>query len=204
MNIIIADDHQLILDGLLSVLTKQFPDAKCHGVLNKIDLFKSLRGQHFDILIQDIKFGADNAKDFLNELKQEFPKVKIVLLSTISDSVTIKQLSGKVDGYVLKSESLVEIKTAIQKLSKGEQYFSTLAQKKMNQLMPDDSIILTKREREVLEVIMREKSTKQIAEELFISQKTVELHRSNLFIKLNVKNITGLVKKAIALNLLDD
>ncbi|MCT4582687.1 MAG: helix-turn-helix transcriptional regulator [Flavobacteriales bacterium] len=74
----------------------------------------------------------------------------------------------------------------------------------MNQLISDDTIILTKREREVLEVIMREKSIKQIAEELFISEKTVELHRSNLFVKLDVKNITGLVKKAIALNLLDD
>lgn len=204
MNIIIADDHQLILDGLLSVLTKQFPEAQCHGVLNKTDLFYSLKRKKFDILIQDIKFGNDNAKDFLNELKKEFPHLKIVLLSTISDSVTIKQLSNKVDGYVLKSESLIEIETAIKQLAKGEKYFSTMAQKKMNQLIPDDSIILTKREREVLEVIMREKSIKQIAEELYISEKTVELHRSNLFIKLNVKNITGLVKKAIALNLLDD
>lgn len=204
MNIIIADDHQLILDGLLSVLTKQFPEAQCHGVLNKTDLFHSLKQKKFDLLIQDIKFGNDNAKDFLNELKTEFPHLKIVLLSTISDSVTIKQLSNKVDGYVLKSESLIEIETAIKQLAKGEKYFSTMAQKKMNQLIPDDSIILTKREREVLEVIMREKSIKQIAEELYISEKTVELHRSNLFIKLNVKNITGLVKKAIALNLLDD
>jgi DNA-binding NarL/FixJ family response regulator len=204
MNIIIADDHQLILDGLLSVLTKQFPNAKCHGVLNKNALFESLRKKEFDILIQDIKFGTDNAKDFLNDLKQEFPHVKIVLLSTISDSVTIKQLSNKVDGYVLKSESLIEIETAIKTLAKGGKYFSTMAQKKMNQLISDDTIILTKREREVLEVIMREKSIKQIAEELFISEKTVELHRSNLFVKLDVKNITGLVKKAIALNLLDD
>lgn len=204
MRILLADDHQLILDGLLSVLTKQFPQAECRGVLNKTDLFETLRNESFDILIQDIKFGNDNAKDFLADLKQEFPSLKIVLLSTISDSVTIKQLSKKVDGYVLKSESLVEIKTAINRLSKGENYFSTLAQQKMDNLVPDDSIILTKREREVLEVIMREKSIKQIAAELFISEKTVELHRSNLFIKLDVKNITGLVKKAIALNLLDD
>ena len=204
MKILLADDHQLILNGLLSVLEKQFPQATCKGVLNKTDLFETLRTEAFDILIQDLKFGADNAKDFLGDLKEEFPSLKIILLTTVSDSVTIKQLSKKVDSYILKSESLSEIITAIKQLSAGNTYYSTLAEQKMNDLIPDDSIVLTRREREVLEVIMREKSTKQIAQELFISEKTVELHRSNLFVKLDVKNITGLVKRAIALNLLDD
>ena len=204
MKIILADDHQLILNGLLSVLEKQFPQAKCTGVLNKTDLFEILRTESFDILIQDLKFGADNAKDFLSDLREDFPSMKIILLTTVSDSVTIKQLSKKVDSYILKSESLSEIITAINQLMAGNRYYSKLAEQKMNDLVPDDSIVLTRREREVLEVIMREKSTKQIALELFISEKTVELHRSNLFVKLDVKNITGLVKKAIALNLLDD
>jgi DNA-binding NarL/FixJ family response regulator len=204
MKIILADDHQLILNGLLSVLAKQFPQSKCEGVLNKTDLFDVLRKDSFDILIQDLKFGADNAKDFLDELRSEFPSMKIILLTTVSDSVTIKRLSRKVDSYILKSESLSEIVMAINELMAGNSYYSTLAEQKMKALIPDDSIVLTKREREVLEVIMREKSTKEIAKELFISEKTVELHRSNLFVKLDVKNITGLVKKAIALNLLDD
>ncbi len=204
MKIILADDHQLILNGLLSVLIKQFPNAECSGVLNKTELFAALRKESFDILIQDLKFGADSAKDFLDELKKEFPTIKIILLTTVSDSVTIKQLSKKVDSYILKSESLDEIITAINRLNAGDKYYSQLAEQKMNDLIPDESIVLTRREKEVLEVIMKEKSIKQIAEELFISEKTVELHRSNLFVKLDVKNITGLVKKAIALNLLDD
>lgn len=204
MKIILADDHQLILNGLLSVLEKQFPNAECQGVLNKSDLFASLRKESFDILIQDLKFGADNAKDFLDNLKDEFPSLRIILLTTVSDSVTIKQLSKKVDSYILKSESLEEIITAINSLNAGNKYYSKLAEQKMNDLVPDETIVLTRREKEVLEVIMKEKSIKQIAEELFISQKTVELHRSNLFVKLDVKNITGLVKKAIAMNLLDD
>jgi DNA-binding NarL/FixJ family response regulator len=203
MKIILADDHQLILNGLLSVLEKQFPNATCAGVLNKTDLFEALRTNSFDILIQDLKFGPDNAKDFLDDLRQEFPTLKIILLTTISDSVTIKQLSKKVDSYIMKSESLDEIITAVNKLNNGEKYFSTLAEEKMKDTSTDDEIVLTRREREVLEVIMKEKSIKEIAAELFISEKTVELHRSNLFIKLDVKNITGLVKKAIALNLLD-
>ncbi|MFT6982245.1 MAG: DNA-binding NarL/FixJ family response regulator [Crocinitomicaceae bacterium] len=203
MKIILADDHQLILDGLLTVLKRQFPGAIFKGVLNKTELFQLLREEPFDILIQDLKFGADNAKDFLGDLREEFPALKIILLTTVSDSVTIKQLSKKVDGYILKSESLEEIITAVNQVKIGNSYFSKLAEQKMNLLVPDDSIVLTRREREVLAIIMEEKSNKQIAEELFISEKTVELHRSNLFVKLDVKNITGLVKKAIALNLLD-
>ena len=203
MKILLADDHQLILNGLLSVLEKQFPNAELAGVLNKSELFECLKKESYDILIQDLKFGADNAKDFLDEIRIDFPEMKIILLTTVSDSVTIKHLSKKVDSYILKSESLDEIITAINSLNAGNKYYSTLAEQKMNDLVPDDSIVLTRREKEVLEVIMKEKSIKQIAEELFISQKTVELHRSNLFIKLDVKNITGLVKKAIALNLLD-
>lgn len=203
MKLILADDHQLILDGLLAVLKRQFPDAIFSSVLNKNELFHSLRKEPFDILIQDLKFDLDNAKDFIADLREEFPTLKIILLTTVSDSVTIKQLSKKVDGYILKSESLEEIITAVNQVQSGKSYFSKLAERKMNLLVPDDSIVLTRREREVLEIIMEEKSNKQIAEELFISEKTVELHRSNLFIKLDVKNITGLVKKAIALNLLD-
>ncbi|MFT6922789.1 MAG: DNA-binding NarL/FixJ family response regulator [Crocinitomicaceae bacterium] len=203
MKIILADDHQLILDGLLTVLKRQFPGEIFKGVLNKRELFQLLREEPFDILIQDLKFGADNAKDFLGDLRDEFPALKIILLTTVSDSVTIKQLSKKVDGYILKSESLEEIITAVNQVKIGNSYFSKLAEQKMNLLVPDDSIVLTRREREVLAIIMEEKSNKQIAEELFISEKTVELHRSNLFVKLDVKNITGLVKKTIALNLLD-
>lgn len=204
MNIILADDHHLILHGLMDFLKKKYPESFIKGVLNKDELFNSLRERSYDILVQDLKFGADNAKDFLDEVKDEFKDLKIILLTTVSDSVTIKQLSKKVDSYVLKSESLTEIVTAVEHLMAGETYHSKLALQKMKDLVPDDAIVLTRREREVLTVIMKEKSTKEIAEELHISQKTVELHRSNLFVKLDVKNVTGLVKRAIALNLLDD
>lgn len=204
MNIILADDHQLILDGLLSVLKRQLSNANIKGVLNKTELFSTLRHQPFDLLIQDLKFGKDDARDFLNEIRSEFPMLKIVLLTTVSDSVTIKRLSKKVDGYILKSEALDEIIAAVNHISAGETYFSKASEAKINQLIPDNTILLTRREKEVLEVIMKEKSIKEIAQELHISEKTVELHRSTLFLKLNVKNITGLVKKAIALNLVND
>lgn len=203
MKIIIADDHHLIVEGLKAAVQKSFPDFAISTAMNKKELFEILKSQKSDILIQDIKFGDTNAKDFIDELKSEYPKLKIILLSSVSDSVSIKQLSKKIDSYILKSESLDEIIAAINSLLEGTKYFSKESTKRLNDFK-DEDIVLSRREKEVLTVIMKEKSIKEIAEELFISEKTVEMHRSNLFVKLDVKNLTGLIKKAIALNLLDD
>jgi DNA-binding NarL/FixJ family response regulator len=204
MKIIIADDHHLIVEGLKAAVQKSFPDFDINTSMNKQELFETLESQTTDILIQDIKFGYSNAKDFLDEIKTKFPKLKIILLSSVSDSVSIKQLSKKVDSYILKSESLDEINTAIDSIIKGKKYFSKESTKRLNEFQEDNEIVLSRREKEVLAVIMQEKSIKEIAEILFISEKTVEMHRSNLFVKLDVKNLTGLIKKAIALNLVDE
>lgn len=203
MKVIIADDHQLIINGLQSVLTEKYPQVEVDGAINKSILYELLATNKYDVLIQDLKFGADNAKDFLKEIKSEYHSLKIIVLSSISDSVTIKQLSNLVDGYVIKSESLEELTNAISKVTNGEKYFSELASNRLKENSVDE-IILTRREKEVLQVTLQEKSIKEIADILCISEKTVELHRSNLFVKLDVKNITGLVKKAIALNLIEE
>jgi len=204
MKIIIADDHHLIVEGLKAAVQKSFPDFDINTSMNKQELFETLESQTTDILIQDIKFGYSNAKDFLDEIKTKFPKLKIILLSSVSDSVSIKQLSKKVDSYILKSESLDEINTAIDSIINDKKYFSKESTKRLNEFQEDNEIVLSRREKEVLAVIMQEKSIKEIAEILFISEKTVEMHRSNLFVKLDVKNLTGLIKKAIALNLVDE
>lgn len=204
MKLIIADDHQLIINGLQSVLLDKFPNTEIDSAINKDKLFNLLKNKRYDILIQDLKFGEHNAVDFIKEIKLKHPHLKIIILSSISNSITITKLSNIVDGYVVKSESLEQLSNAIENIVNGEKFFSSLAQKKMNQLQTSNEIILTRREKEVLEVTLQEKSIKEIAKILCISEKTVELHRNNLFVKLDVKNITGLVKKAIALNLIED
>jgi len=204
MKLIIADDHQLILDGLQKVIQSNFKQAKIDLALNKTELFNILKFNKIDVLIQDIKFGDSNANDFIGELKQNYPHLKILILSSVSDSVSIRKLLKKVDGYVLKSESINEICNGVESILDGNQYLSKNVRKIISATNQPNEIVLTRREKEVLEVIMQEKSIKEIAETLYISQKTVEMHRSNLFLKLNVKNITGLVKQAIALDLLGE
>lgn len=204
MKIILADDHQLILDGLHTALQTHLPQASILKAINRTELEGILESTPVDVLIQDVKFGNDHVSDFLDDIISNYPQLKIILLTSVSDSVSIAKLGKKVQGYILKSESLQEIFTTIKEVLAGNTYFSEQAQQKLNEILPSDEITLTRREKEVLEVIMQEKSTKEIADILSISEKTVELHRSNLFVKLDVKNITGLIKKTIALNLLDN
>ena len=206
MKILFADDHQLILNGLISIIKEKFPNAEIHTASNKNQLFECLNDAEngFDVLIQDIKFGTDNANDFLGEIRKGFPKMKIMVLSSISDAVSINKIKKKIDGYVLKSDPLSEILEAIEEIHSGSVYFSKEVQKKLEAFKNVEEVVLTLREKEILTVLMQERSTKEIADVLCISQKTVEMHRANLFVKLDVKNLTGLVKKVIALDLLGE
>ncbi|MGV6862343.1 MAG: LuxR C-terminal-related transcriptional regulator [Putridiphycobacter sp.] len=209
MKILFADDHQLILDGLQTVIKNRFKAAEIFTAKSKDELYIQLKtSKHtqnpFDILIQDIKFGEHHAMDFLDELKNQYPELRILVLSSVSDGVSIKRISKKVQGYILKSEPVEEILIGIETLFAGKNYLSEGAKKKIQNFTNDQDLVLSRREMEVLKVLMTEKSTKEIAEELCISEKTVEMHRSNLFVKLDVKNLTGLVKKVIALDLLSE
>lgn len=202
MKIIIADDHHLVLEGLGNAITLNYPDAQLSYAINKQELDGLLLNSEFDLLILDVKFGRDNAKLFINELKAKHHALKILIVSSVSDlhSVQLIKQMG-VEGYILKSDSLVEVLSGVRSVLKGEKYFSASLPQEGDE---NDEIVLTPREKQVLTHILDEKSTKQIAEVLNVSEKTVEMHRSNMFMKFDVKNVTGLVKKTIILGLLED
>ncbi|UKN00289.1 response regulator transcription factor [Paracrocinitomix mangrovi] len=202
MRFLIADDHDLIVDGLKNAIAGKYSDAEIDTASLKSELDYFLNLNSYDLLILDIKFGQSNAKGFIKELMQKYHQLKVLILSSLDDQYTIQFfVNAGVQGYIIKSDSIVDILNGVDKVIKGEVYFSAEVQEKLEG--DSNDIILTPREKEVLAVILEEKSIKQIAEQLHISEKTVEMHRSNLFLKLDVKNVTGLVKKSILLNLLD-
>lgn len=210
MNILISDDHQLILDGISAFLKNSFPESFIDSAKTKSELIQKLNERQFDILLQDIRLGKDDAREFLKEVYLVQPALKIIIVSTLSDPITVKTLINQgVDGYVIKVDGLDEILQAIKAVQNGEKYISPALQKHLidaslsQTTSTNDNIELTGREREVLKEILNEKSTKAIAETLFISEKTVESYRANLFVKFDVKNVAGLVKKAILLGFLD-
>ncbi len=208
MNILISDDHQLILDGIGTYIKTCYPSSEIAFAKTKSALIAALNNVQYDVLLQDIRLGNDDAREFMKDIFRIQPDIKVIVVSTLFDTVTVKTLLNQgAHGYVIKVDGLEEIHQAIEAVLNGETYLSAALQKQLIDTSLSSQAVgevnLTAREQEVLKAILDEKSTKAIAESLFISEKTVEGYRANLFVKFDVKNVAGLVKKAIIQGFMD-
>ena len=200
MKILIADDHASILEGIAAYYKRKNSAAEVCKAVNKSELIFHLKESTFDVLVQDVQFGKDDLRDIVEEIRAVAPNLPILAFSSFKDVATIKSVLGKgVIGYVSKSSSLEELISGIESSLVGERYLSKDISEVLTKevLGESNEFVLTKREREVLDAILAELSTKEIAEKLCLSEKTIEGYRKNLFIKFDVKNVAGLVRKAI-------
>ena len=199
MKILLADDHFLVLDGLEVLLSTFDFVEKTKSALNYMELRNILEEEHFDVLLLDIHFGKHDGRTIIQEIKQLMPDMKVIALTSHSDTVTIKSsVNAGFDGYLLKIDGREEIEKALKAVMNGEKYFSPKTQQVFFETQTSkNKTELTEREKEILQLIVQEKTTKEIAEQLCVSEKTVETHRASIMQKLEVKNIAGMVKKAI-------
>lgn len=199
MKILLADDHFLVLDGLEVLLSTFEFVEKTQSALNFIELKDILKKESFDVLLLDIHFGQHDGREIIGEIKQMAPDMKVIALTSHSDSVTIKSsVNAGFDGYLLKIDGREDIEKALKAVTNNEKYFSLKTQQTFFEMSTSkNKIELTEREKEVLQLIVQEKTTKEIAEQLCLSEKTIETHRASIMQKLEVKNIAGMVKKAI-------
>lgn len=199
MKILLADDHFLVLDGLEVLLSTFDFVEKTKSALNYMELKNILEEEHFDVLLLDIHFGKHDGRTIIQEIKQLMPDMKIVALTSHSDSVTIKSsVNAGFDGYLLKIDGREEIEKALKAVMNDEKYFSPKTQQVFFETQTSKTKTeLTEREKEILQLIVQEKTTKEISEQLCLSEKTIETHRASIMQKLEVKNIAGMVKKAI-------
>lgn len=198
MKVAIVDDHPLIREGFKTAVLQTFPAAEIYTRSDRQSLFSLLEEESVDILFLDIRLENDDARSFMNELKNRFSEVKIVIISSLNDISIIKTLFRQgADGFLLKSDPKSEIERAINAVfyEKGQFLSRSISFGPDN--LTSQNPELTPREKQILSLIIHGKSTKQIGETLFISEKTVESHRSNLFRKFDVLNVAHLVKKAI-------
>lgn len=203
MKILIADDHFLVLEGL-ELLLNTFDFVEKVVKSEDFNQLKSAMEQaKFDILLLDIHFGRHDGREIISEIKKRNESMKIIALTSHSDSSTIKSaVNAGFDGYLLKIDGRDEIQRALQKVMEGEKYFSSKTQQVFFETQTFKSNAdLTERELEVLQLIVQEKTTKEIADQLFLSEKTIETHRGNIMLKLEARNIAGIVRKAIMLGL---
>ncbi len=203
--IVLADDHQLILDGLNSLLKNREDILVAGEAKNGRDALSLVKLLDPDIVLMDIDMPVMNGIEALKEIKKSFPSTKVIILSMHEESGMIKSLMALgANGYLLKSCSQDELLGAISSVAMGQQYFShgvvrSLLQTESSPASSTHELteLLTDRETEVLQLIAEGFSNKEIGAKLFISHRTVDTHRTNLMKKLNVGNIAGLISFAI-------
>ncbi|MFV5692734.1 response regulator [Flavobacterium sp. LT1R49] len=210
----LADDHQILIDGI-STLLQTIPNYEVVGFsLNGTTIYDDVTKNKSDILVLDINMPEKDGIEVIKEFAEKGFPCKVIILSSYDDLKLIKEIMKLgVSGYLTKQCAGENIVEAIEAISRGEEYFSkpirekifnslTKSNPKLNKNGLDTNSILTGRELEIITLISLEYSGKQISEQLFISMNTVETHRKNIMKKLDAKNTISLVKYAIKNNLI--
>lgn len=196
----ITDDQVIILKGLQKILA-DVPNIKITGTYNNGDeLLEGLAVQQPDVLLLDIQMPGKSGIELAGIIAKSYRQIKIIALTNIDVVALIKKiLQQGVMGYLLKDASPEIIVNAIESVYNGEQFIQDeLKQQLLNSLSSHNAKqIVTRREKEILQLIVDEFTNQEIADKLFLSLRTVENHRNNLLQKLEVKNTAGLVKVAI-------
>jgi DNA-binding NarL/FixJ family response regulator len=208
VRIVLADDHQILLDGLQSLFEKQGDFLVVGKYNNGIDLYEELRNTQPDIAIIDINMPGLNGHELTLKIKKEFGHIKVIILSMFDDITHITQfVKAGVSAYLLKNINNEGLLRAMYEVEKGNTFFSEeisaklIAFKKAEKNAPGGPA-LTNRELQILKLITIEYSNAQIADALFISERTVETHRKNMLRKTNHKNMIGLLKFVFDSNLI--
>lgn len=212
IKVFILDDHQLLIDGIKALLVTESifeltgTSQRAKEALVQID--KNIP----DIVLSDIQMPTMNGIEFTRELKKKHPAVKVIALSMFNErSVISEMLDAGASGYILKNTGKEELINALHKVYSGGLFFSDEVSAEMMKALSErnqkqenkNEIYFTSREKEIIQLIAKEYSNAQIGDTLFISERTVETHRKNIFKKANTKTAIGLIRFAIDSKLID-
>lgn len=207
LRVLIADDHQIVRDGLRSLLEKESDLEVVATVEDGRTAVRLVAELQPDVVIMDISMPGLNGIEATRKITRDFPNIKVIALSMQDDRhFVINMLKAGASGYLLKDCAYRELVKAIQIVVRtGKSYLSPditdiVVQNYVTGPSGEEPMLystLTAREREVLQLVVEGKTSSQIADILFVSVKTVETHRNQLMHKLKINNIPDLVKYAI-------
>ena len=202
ISLAIVDDHQIVIDGLKSLLQgleNFIVEVECNEPMQMLEILKH---QSVDILLTDIMMPVMNGAQLAKEVHRLYPSTKILALSMSGQGDLVNQMIDDADisGYVLKNIGKTEFILALEKISAGGIYFSDEVLNEMtkaSELKRENvEVNLTAREMEIIKLIEKEYSNKSIADSLFLSERTIETHRKNIFRKTKTNSVLGLIKYA--------
>jgi DNA-binding NarL/FixJ family response regulator len=204
IKLFIVDDHYMVIEGIHSLLQHESEVEWMGHASNAASCLSFLQHEKPDVILMDINLPDKNGIDLCKEVKEKYPTIYILGLSTFNQQSFIeKMIASGASGYLLKNATQQELMEGIQTVIKGKQYLSFDAAIAIRKTDADNETpIITRREKEVLELIANGLTNNEMAERLFISVSTIDTHRKNLLAKFGARNTASLIKIVMQFNLL--
>lgn len=211
IKIIVVDDHQVVIDGVRLMLSDEPGIEVMESFLTAKEAIQYVDSNPTDLVVMDINMPGIDGVTACKQLKEKFPVIKVLLLTMMKEASLVKRsLKAGADGYLLKHAGRDEIVQAIKSIYRGGTFHSD----EVTQLVMSSFSVrkkvgssaipkISRREAQILKLIVNEMTTPEIAGELFVSHHTVESHRKNLLMKLGARNTAGLVRIALEHELVD-
>ncbi len=204
--ILLADDHAVVRKGLRTILEREWPGVLVAEAAEGLEAVKLARSLRPELVILDLGMPGLNGLEVIRQVREKLPGAKIMVLSVHDDYLLVQEaLRRGASAYLLKECAVDELIGAIAAVFKGKSYLSPALSPLLSSLSPPEEEDrlgkLTSREREVLGLLAEGYTSKQIAERLFLSPETVRTHRKHLMSKLDIHNLSRLVKFALDHNL---
>lgn len=196
----IVDDHPIVIEGLKNMLKNEANIEVIGGFQNGAEILFYLENEKVDLILLDISLPDINGMELCLEIKKKYRSVIVLILSNRTErSIVVQTIQNGASGYLLKNSSLDELRRCITEAVKGSICYSKevmeiLSRPSRNELLAAPR--LTKREKQILELIAQGKTSQTIGEELFLSPLTIDTHRKNLLQKFQVRNVAELIMSA--------
>lgn len=207
IKLLVADDHKILLEGIVSLLQSEgsFDVAATAG--NGYEVMELVNKNDYDVCLLDINMPQLDGIEAAKLIRATKPAIKIIMLTTYNDNEIISELVHiGVSGYLLKNSDKAELVEAIKKVMSGRYYFSAeveeIIMKGVGEKKDTEVVVLTEREIEIVKLLGKEYTNEKIASELHISYRTVETHRKNIMQKTKSRNLAGLLKHAYSKGLI--
>jgi DNA-binding NarL/FixJ family response regulator len=215
MNIMIVDDHPLFREGLKTIISRDDKFTVCAEAGNGLEGIQLARAHRPDIMLVDISMPDKSGIQMIRELKEDLPETRFVIISMHSEAdYIVEAFRAGATGYMIKESASAQLILGLNTVATGELFldkglsqeviFKLLQSKTDSASEQDDPYsTLTPREQEVMRMLAEGLTSKEVAQQLYISPKTVENHRTNLMKKLGLKSSVELVRYAARLGLID-
>lgn len=204
ISLAIIDDHQVVVDGLKAMLAGSNDLEVVFTTTSAEELIKFVKTNPVDVILMDIQMPGMSGIDLCKAVIKENYSCKVIAFSSFDDTFYVHSIvRNGASGYILKNAPKEVVEKAVRTVAESGEFIDDNIKKQLlqeaasGQKRPVNEIPLTKREKEILKLVVDEHTNQEIADKLFISLRTVESHRLNLTQKLGVKNAAGLIKEAI-------